>query len=228
IKGLRTGKISGEIRARLQNVHPLSEMRSFLRPLRVFPYLREEFSESMLQFPGFSKIPYLSELRKTIRNKVETLSLENNSADMTEFKNICKDIIENPQYQKLKDIKHHDKDIYTHNLKVAWISYLTAKRLKLHVHEMVRGALLHDFFFYDWRVKGAKDEFLPHGFTHPFVSRRNAEKVFGHITPIERDIIMKHMWPLTVIPPRYPESFLVSFIDKLVAGKEVARDIFHY
>ena len=228
IKGLRTGKISGEIRARLQNVHPLSEMRSFLRPLRVFPYLREEFSESMLQFPGFSKIPYLSELRKTIRNKVETLSLENNSADMTEFKNICKDIIENPQYQKLKDIKHHDKDIYTHNLKVAWISYLTAKRLKLHVHEMVRGALLHDFFFYDWRVKGAKDEFLPHGFTHPFVSRRNAEKVFGHITPIERDIIMKHMWPLTVIPPRYPESFLVSFIDKLVAGKEVARDIFLY
>ena len=228
IKGLRTGKISGEIRARLQNVHPLSEMRSFLRPLRVFPYLREEFSESMLQFPGFSKIPYLRELRKTIRNKVETLSLENNSADMTEFKNICKDIIENPQYQKLKDIKHHDKDIYTHNLKVAWISYLTAKRLKLHVHEMVRGALLHDFFFYDWRVKGAKDEFLPHGFTHPFVSRRNAEKVFGHITPIERDIIMKHMWPLTVIPPRYPESFLVSFIDKLVAGKEVARDVFHY
>ena len=223
IKGFRTGKISGEIRARLQNVHPLSEMRSFLRPLRVFPYLREEFSESMLQFPGFSKIPYLRELRKTIRNKVETLSLEKNSADMTEFNNICKDIIDHPEYQKLKDIKHHDKDIYTHNLKVAWISYLTAKRLKLHVTEMVRGALLHDFFFYDWRVKGAKDEFLPHGFTHPFVSRRNAEKIFGHLTPIEKDIIMKHMWPLTVIPPRYPESFLVSFIDKLVAGKEVSR-----
>lgn len=36
---------------------------------------------------------------------------------------------------------------------------------------------------------------------------------------------MKHMWPLTVIPPGYPESFLVSFIDKLIAGKEVARDV---
>lgn len=225
IKGLRTGKTSGVIRSRLQNVHPINEMRSFLRPLRVFPYLREKFSESMLQFPSFSKIPYLNELRNTIRNKAETLSLENNSADMTEFKNICKNVIDNPEYQKLKEIKHHDKDIYTHNLKVAWISYLTAKKLKLHVQEMVRGALLHDFFFYDWRVKGAKDEFLPHGFTHPFVSRRNAEKVFGHLTPIERDIIMKHMWPLTVIPPRYPESFLVSLIDKLIASKEVAKDI---
>ncbi len=227
LKGLRVKKISGEIRARLQNVHPLNEMRSFLRPLKVFPYLREEFSESMLHFPGLSKIPYLKELRKIIQNKIEALSFENNNADMTEFKIICKDIIDHPEYQKLKDIKHHDKDIYTHNLKVAWISYLTAKRLKLHVNEMVRGALLHDFFFYDWHVKGAKDEFFPHGFTHPFVSRKNAEKVFGHLTPIEKDIIMKHMWPLTVIPPRYPESFLVSLIDKLIASKEVAKDVQH-
>ena len=200
LKGLRAKKISVEIRTRLQNVHPLNEMRSFLRPLKVFPYLREEFSESMLHFPGLSKIPYLKELRKIIQKKIEILSFENTNADMTEFKNICNDIIEHPEYQKLKDIKHHDKDIYTHNLKVAWISYLTAKRLKLHVTEMVRGALLHDFFFYDWRVKGAKDEFFPHGFTHPFVSRRNAEKVFGRITPIEKDIIMNKnlIHPLTV------------------------------
>ena len=225
LKNLRAIKISAEIRTRLHNAHPLSELKSFLRPLSVFPHLREEFSESMLKLPGLSKIPYLRELRKTIRNKIKTLSFENNSADMTEFKKICKDIIEHPEYQKLKDIKHHDKDIYTHNLKVAWISYLTAKKLHLHVPEMVRGALLHDFFFYDWRVKGAKDEFFPHGFTHPFVSRRNAEKIFGHLTPRERDIIMKHMWPLTVIPPRYPESFLVSFIDKLIASKEVAKDV---
>jgi len=227
LKGLRTKKISGEIRARLQNVHPLNEMRSFLRPLKVFPYLREEFSESMLHFPGLSNIPYLKVLGKNIQNKIKTLSFENNNTDMTEFKNICKDIIEHPEYQKLKDIKHHDKDIYTHNLKVAWISYLTAKKLNLRVNEMVRGALLHDFFFYDWRTKGAKDTFFPHGFTHPFVSRKNAEKVFGHLTPIEKDVIMKHMWPLTVIPPRYPESFLVSLIDKLVASKEVAKDVLY-
>lgn len=45
------------------------------------------------------------------------------------------------------------------------------------------------------------------------------------LTPIEKDIIMKHMWPLTAIPPRYPESFLVSFIDKLIASKGVAKDV---
>ncbi|MCD6396437.1 MAG: hypothetical protein J7L71_02770 [Spirochaetaceae bacterium] len=59
------------------------------------------------------------------------------------------------------------------------------------------------------------------------MSRKNAEKIFGHLTPGAKDIIMKHMWPLTVIPPRYSESFLVSFIDKLVAGKEVAKDVLY-
>jgi len=225
IRNSKTGKISAEIRTRLQHIHPLSELKSFLRPLSVFPYLREEFSESMLKFPVLSKIPYLKALKENIHTRLELLRLKNINSDMKEFNNICKEIIEHPEYQKLKDIKHHDKNIYSHNLNVAWISYLTAKKLDLHVNDMVRGALLHDFFFYDWRIKGAKDEFLPHGFTHPFVSRKNAEKVFGHMTPIEKDIIVKHMWPLTVIPPRYPESFLVSFIDKLVASKEVARDV---
>ena len=225
LKGLKANKISMEVRKRLQNAHPLGELRSFLRPLRVFPYLREEFSESMLKLPSLSDIPYLNNLRNAIQSKIGTFSLEKNGVDMTEFKNICHDIINNPEYQKLKEIKHHDKDIYSHNLKVAWISYLTAKKLKLHVNEMVRGALLHDFFLYDWRVKGAKDEFLPHGFTHPFVARKNAERVFGQLTPIERDIIIKHMWPLTIIPPRYPESFLVSFIDKFIASREVVTII---
>ncbi|MCK5155237.1 MAG: hypothetical protein KAQ69_02315 [Spirochaetales bacterium] len=227
IKGLSAVKISTEIRARLQNVHPLSEMKSFLRPLRVFPNLSEEFSESVIKFPGLFKIPYFKELGNTIHSKLDILNFDKNDVDKTEFKSICKEIIEHPEYQKLKKIKHHDKDIYSHNLKVAWISYLIAEKFQLHSKEMVRGALLHDFFLYNWREKGSKDEFLPHGFTHPFIAKKNAEKAFGRLTPIERDIIMKHMWPLTVIPPRYTESFLVSFIDKLVAGKEVANDILY-
>jgi uncharacterized protein len=225
IKDLSAIKLSTEIHTRLQNVHPLSEVKSFLRPLRVFPNLREEFSESVTKFPGLLKISYFKELGNTIRNKLDILNIDKNGVDKTEFNNICMGIIEHPEYKKLKNIDHHDKDVYSHNLKVAWISYLTAIKLQLHVQEMVRGALLHDFFLYDWREKGAKDEFFPHGFTHPFVAKKNAERVFGSITPIERDIIIKHMWPLTVIPPSYPESFLVSFIDKLVASKEVANSV---
>ena len=34
------------------------------------------------------------------------------------------------------------------------------------------------------------------------------------LTPVEQDIILKHMFPLTLQPPRYLESLLVCLVDK--------------
>lgn len=33
------------------------------------------------------------------------------------------------------------------------------------------------------------------------------------LSPKEVDIIKKHMWPLTLVPPRYPESLIVCLVD---------------
>jgi uncharacterized protein len=40
------------------------------------------------------------------------------------------------------------------------------------------------------------------------------------LNDIEEDIIRKHMWPLTLVPPKYKESFIVSFADTYLASKE--------
>ena len=40
------------------------------------------------------------------------------------------------------------------------------------------------------------------------------------LNEVEKDIIVKHMWPLTFIPPKYQESFVVTFADKYVSSKE--------
>lgn len=216
-------QISEELRKRIQGLHPIREMRGIIKPLTVFPHLREHFSESFLKLPGISQLPVLKELKGKVGNMIESFSTGNSGND--EFLEICRPIIENSEYLKLKDFPHHGSDVFSHNLKVAWISYVAAKRLKLKTAEMVRGALLHDFFLYNWRKRGNYDEFLPHGFTHPAVSVKNSERVFGRLTSREKDIIIKHMWPLTIIPPRYIESFLVSFIDKIVAGQEILKII---
>ena len=42
---------------------------------------------------------------------------------------------------------------------------------------------------------------------------KNAEKYFK-LTPLQKDIISKHMFPVTFTPPKYKESLLVSLIDK--------------
>ena len=58
-----------------------------------------------------------------------------------------------------------------------------------------------------------------HGIEHPKIALQNAEKYF-RLNDIERDIIVKHMWPLTLVPPKYKESFIVTFADKYLSSKE--------
>jgi uncharacterized protein len=42
---------------------------------------------------------------------------------------------------------------------------------------------------------------------------KNAERYFS-LNPIEREAIMRHMWPLTPVPPRHRESLIVTYADK--------------
>jgi uncharacterized protein len=43
------------------------------------------------------------------------------------------------------------------------------------------------------------------------------------LNDIEKDIIEKHMWPLTLKLPKYKEAFIVSFVDKYCAFMESIR-----
>ena len=94
-----------------------------------------------------------------------------------------------------------------------------ARRLRLKVDEdsLVRGALLHDYFLYDWHEP---DPDRPlHGFYHPKAALKNARRDYG-VNAREEDIILHHMFPLTLSPPRTKEGLLVCLADKLCAIKE--------
>jgi uncharacterized membrane protein len=133
----------------------------------------------------------------------------------SEFYEIISDIYEHEEFLKLKEFYHHNSSIYEHVMKVSYFSYKACKVLNLDYQSAARGGLLHDFFLYDWRNHDVPD--LPedkfHGIEHPKISFANAEKHFT-LNDIEKDIIIKHMWPLTLVPPKYKESFIVSFADK--------------
>ena len=77
---------------------------------------------------------------------------------------------------------------------------------------------LHDFFLYDWRT--GTDHEGAHAFTHPETALSNAIEHF-EINEKEADIILNHMWPLTITKmPSCKESFLVSAMDKYCSLKE--------
>ena len=59
-----------------------------------------------------------------------------------------------------------------------------------------------------------------HGFTHPSVAFKNASKSF-ELSNIEKDIIIKHMFPLTPVPPHFKESWIVTIADKICSIMEI-------
>lgn len=83
--------------------------------------------------------------------------------------------------------------------------------------------MLHDLFLYDWREKGNRSGF--HAFTHGKTAYENASKIF-ELNKIEKDMIIKHMWPVTISFPRYLETLILTFVDKYCATRESFEDLF--
>jgi uncharacterized membrane protein len=161
---------------------------------------------------------------KSVQNKI-ILEMNGRKPFEDEYYEVINDIYEHEEFLKLKEYFHHNSSIYEHVQDVAYLSYRISKFLKLDYRSAARGALLHDFFLYDWRNHDVPD--LPrkkfHGIEHPTIAVANAQKHFS-INEIEEDIIKKHMWPLTLVPPKYKESFIVSFADKYLSSKEFVSE----
>jgi len=134
----------------------------------------------------------------------------------TQFINTARPLLELPEVAKLSQYNHHrGKTRLEHVKEVAYLSFLWGKRLSLDSEAIVRGALLHDLFYYDWLHEGPR----LHGFRHHNIALKNAREI-TLLTKKEEDIIKKHMWPLTVVPPRYMESLVVSLVDTFCSARD--------
>ncbi len=120
--------------------------------------------------------------------------------------------------QKL--IQHGNCSVYHHSVAVASMCLKIADKchLKVRRRALVRGALLHDYFLYDWHEPLPRNHI--HGFTHPYTALKNAERDFS-LGKIEKNMIKRHMFPLTPIIPRYREGMILCVADKICAVQEV-------
>lgn len=149
---------------------------------------------------------------KSLREE-EWLQDEECLADMA-YLECVHDILENKTFQSMKEyIQHGCTTTLTHCLHVSYYSYKVCKRYGLDYRSAARAGLLHDLYLYDWHTHAKETGEHFHGFTHPATALRNASRIF-ELNKTERDIILKHMWPMTVIPPKTWEGMVVSFADK--------------
>ncbi len=167
-----------------------------------------------------------SNITDTSKEELFAIGSKQNLLDSTnDYNVIVRDLINNELVIKMKDyIQHGNTTCYQHCVNVSYYSYIISKRLKLDYLSAARAGLLHDFFLYDWHNLNEKVPlFKMHGFTHPQKALDNAKKHF-ELNEKEEDIILKHMWPLTVKLPKYKESLIIIIVDKVCCISEFFKE----
>lgn len=131
------------------------------------------------------------------------------------FNNHASEIINSDKFKKIDNfIQHGNTSCFWHSIAVAYYSLKIMNFLgvKCNVKSLIKGALLHDYFLYDWHDYNTSHKW--HGFKHPKTALENADKDYG-LTSIEKNIIQCHMFPLTLGPPKHKESIIVCITDKI-------------
>lgn len=135
-----------------------------------------------------------------------------------EFNRIYKEFNKNKKFRKMKNEIHHGTSRLEHTTRVAKLSYKVAKFLNCDFDSATRGALMHDFFL-NSELEAITSKPLRN---HPYLAYENAKKYFK-LNEKEKDIILVHMFPITLSKPNFKESYIVSLSDKLVSLYEFAR-----
>ncbi len=151
--------------------------------------------------------------------------LDENILKDKEYMSIVEKYLQDDCVQSLKNIPHHDSNRLNHSLKVSYLSYCISKKLNLNYVSAAKAGLLHDFYFnridecttLQDKVKLFMNE-------HPKDAAKNADARFG-ITPLEKDIIISHMWPASKYIPKHRESFVVCYADKVYSFKEIGKKV---
>lgn len=137
-----------------------------------------------------------------------------------ELEEIYQTFLNNEKIQQMKSIPmHRGSNCYIHSFKVAKLSIKRALHHKKgNLEHILIGAILHDYYLYDWRVE--KEKRNKHPSKHPGIAAENAKNDFDIDEEIQF-IIKSHMWPFNFKDfPSSKEARIVSLADKTIAFKE--------
>lgn len=148
--------------------------------------------------------------------------MEKQMTDKQKMDKILNNLQSDRRVQQMKNyIQHGRVSTFDHCDSVARLSCKLNRKFNLHanVPTLVKGAMLHDFYLYDWHHKDNGEHTL-HGYSHAEKARENAEKYFDVDEDVQH-IIYSHMWPLNLTHvPRSREAWIVCLADKYVSLKE--------
>lgn len=149
------------------------------------------------------------------------------------------DILLSDEFQRRKLFKHHHNlSVWEHSILVSFKSFLVAKYFNASARICAIAGLLHDFYTQAWIYNEEllkidegkylseyyvkKPLFKMHGFVHGNDAAENIKKYFPELVN-DRIInsVQRHMFPLTIKPPKYREGMIITCVDKLNSVREL-------
>ena len=150
------------------------------------------------------------------------MDISKESKFIDEFVAITGDLLSDELVKSMKSYRHHG-DITTHYHSV-YVSYNVMKVCEKmsveNTREIVRAALLHDFYLYEWYTEKHEEN---HIYYHPKQSVKNIEEHFGKLTPVQKNMILSHMFPTCVELPKYRGSWILTLTDKRCATADYIK-----
>lgn len=140
-----------------------------------------------------------------------------------EFLSYVEDILNNDYFKELNNFTQHcNTNRLDHSINVSYYSFLFAKFMGIDPKSCARAGLMHDFYLYDRHKEKLKENHLIY---HPKVAYENAKKITS-LSEVEKDAILKHMFPICKGFPKYKESYIVTLADKYSSILEVSYQLF--
>ena len=151
-----------------------------------------------------------------------------------EYNNLIKDIINNEEFIKTQNDKHHGSTKYNHLLNVSKCSFIMGKIFHANIETVTVSGVLHDFFHGE-RTESIENSYL----NHPLTAVINAKEVFN-INKEEENAIRTHMFHYESLKkalpfinkedrvtnlnkPQSKEAWIVCISDFLVSAMECYR-----
>lgn len=138
---------------------------------------------------------------------------------------------------KMKEIQmHRGSNCYEHSFKVAKLAMkraLRSQRKNIDLETLLIGAILHDYYLYDWRKDRSK--LKGHAKKHEMIASENASRDYD-VSPAIKKVIETHMWPFNFKNfPNTVEARIVNnadtyiaFIEALTSRKHKEKRREHY
>ncbi len=153
------------------------------------------------------------------------IDLSTDEGKETEFYGFISDLLEDDGVNLMKSFTQHGfTSTFQHCLNVSYYNYLVCKLFSLDARAGARAGLLHDLFLYDWHTHRTPEGEHNHALSHAGKALGNAKSRF-ELTPVEEDIIEKHMFPVTPRLPKYRETWVITFVDKFCALYETCGNL---